>query len=129
MAKVYYNDREHLVIQMNIQEATEIGFGIPVTGLNNICLCGSCNKELKPEDIYYVCGINEVLCKDCIEDYVKNMNHYVDDDSLEYEIRHFNQYATELGIKERAVMSANGKAIICDIKDINDISKITMLVK
>ena len=114
MAKVYRNKREHLIIQMNAHEATELYFGIPVTGLNNMCLCGTCNCECKPKDIYYVCGINEVLCKECVEDYVENMNHYVDDDSLTYELRHFNNVAEKLNMNERAAITPNGKTIIYD---------------
>lgn len=114
MAKVYHNKREHLVIQMNAKEATELNFGIPVVGLNNVCLCGTCNCECKPKDIYYVCGINEVLCKDCVEDYVANMNHYVDDDSLTYELKHFNNVAEKLNMPERAALTPNGKIMIYD---------------
>lgn len=114
MAKVYNNQREFLIIQINAHEATELNFGIPVTGLNNVCLCETCNNECKPEDIYYVAGINEVMCKDCVEDYVKNMNHYIDDDSLNYEINHFNVIADKLDMKERACKTPNGKLVIYD---------------
>lgn len=121
MAKIYTNNRGFLVIQMSSTEATKCRFGIEVTGLNNICLCGTCNAECKPEDIYYVCGINEVLCKDCIDDYVDNMNHYVDDASLEYEVRHFNTVAEWLDMPERAAITPDGKAIIIDKKEINKV--------
>lgn len=121
MAKLYTNKKQHLIIKMNAHEATELNFGIPVTGLNNICLCGSCNQECKPEDIYYIAGINEVMCGDCIEDFVDNMNHYVDDDSLKYEISHFNHVATKLNMEERAVLTPNGKLIICNKTDIDEL--------
>ena len=111
MAKVYLNDRKHLVIQMNSAEATKCNFGIQQVGINNICLCGTCNCECKPKEIYYVCGINEVLCKDCVEDFVKNMNHYTDPSSTEYEVRHFNYYAEILNMKEKAVIKPNGEVV------------------
>lgn len=111
MAKIYLNDRKHLIIQMNSSEATKCNFGIPVTGINNICLCGTCNTECTPEDIYYVCGINEVLCKDCVEDYAKNMNHYTDSNSIQYEVRHFNTIAEILNMKEKAVIKPNGEVV------------------
>lgn len=114
MAKIYYNENKHLVIQMNAAEATELDFGIPITGLLNLCLCGSCNKECKHDEIYYVCGINEVMCKDCVEDYVKNMNHYVDEDSLKYEIAHFNNVSSKLNMKEIATVTPDAKIIIYD---------------
>ena len=121
MAKVYNNKREHLVIILDAKEATELNFGIPIVGLNNMCLCGTCNKECKPQDIYYICGINEVLCKDCAEDYCENMNHYVDDDSLKYEINHFNYVAAKLNMKERAGITPNGKVVIYDKEHVMDI--------
>lgn len=121
MAKIYKNNREHLVIQLNAKEATKLNFGIPIVGLNNMCLCGTCNAECKPEDIYYVCGINEVLCKDCVEDYVDNMNHYVDDNSLKYEVSHFNAVSDKLNMDERAALTPNGKCIIYNRQDIDNI--------
>lgn len=112
MAKVYYNNQQHLVIQMNVNEATELNFGIPITGLQNLCICGTCNNECKPEKIYYVAGINEIMCGDCIVDFCKNMNHYTDDNSLDYEQAHFNKIAEKLNMKERAVRTSDGKLII-----------------
>ncbi len=117
MAKVYFNDREHLVIKINSKEATKLNFGIPVTGLLNVCLCGTCNNECSSDDIYYIAGINEVMCDKCIDDYVKNMNHYTDEDSLTYEIRHFNYVAEKLDMKERAMITPNGKVVIYDNKN------------
>lgn len=109
MAKIYNNPRNFLVIQINANEATDVNIGIEIPGLNNMCLCGTCNNECKPEDIYYIAGINEVMCKDCCDDYCKNMNHYIDDDSLRYEVRHFNFYAEKLGMKTRVKVNADSK--------------------
>lgn len=117
MAKVYYNKREHLVIQMNAHEATELNFGIPIVGLNNMCLCGTCNNECKPEDIYYIAALNEVMCKDCIEDFVENSNHYVDTDSLLYESKHFNNVAEKLKMQERVAITPNGKCVLYQVTD------------
>lgn len=120
MAKVYHNEREHLVIQMNASEATECNFGIEIPGINNLCICDACNAECKPSEIYYIAGINEVMCGDCIEDYVKNMNHYVDDDSLTYEVRHFNKVAETLNMNERAAVTPNGKCVIYDASKVKE---------
>lgn len=109
MAKIYKNDKNFLIIQMNSEEATKIGFGFEITGLLNMCVCGTCNHECKDYHIYYIAGINEVQCDNCITDYVKNMNHYIDDDSLIYEVRHFNYYAEKLGMKERVKITPNSK--------------------
>lgn len=116
MAKVYYNKREHLVIRMNVREATKLDFGFKILGINNLCICGTCNNECKPNDIYYIAGINEVMCQDCIDDYCNNMNHYVDNDSLIYESNHFNRIAEKLGMNERAALTADGKCVIYNSK-------------
>ena len=115
MAKVYTNDKNFLVIEMNGAEASELGFGMEVTGCLNSIVCGTCNASIEHKDIFYVAGINEVLCEDCIEDYTKNMSHYTDIDSLKYEINHFNIIAQKLGMSERANFSPDNKIIISSI--------------
>lgn len=121
MASIYKNDKKFLIIQMTGKEATEVGFGISVTGLLNSIVCGTCNTSIEHKDIYYVCALNEVMCLDCLEDWIKNMNHYIDDDSLEYEIRHFNCYSKLLNMDERVALTLDGKCIICNKNDINEI--------
>lgn len=120
MAKIYHNKREHLVIILDSREATKLNFGIPITGLNNMCLCGTCNNECGATEIYYICGLNEVMCKDCAEDYCENMNHYVDDSSLQYEINHFNAVSDKLNMKEKAALTPNGKVVIYNKQDIDN---------
>ena len=112
MAKVYKNDKNFLIIEMNGTEASGLGFGIEVTGCLNVIVCGSCNTSIEHKKIFYVACINEVLCEDCITDYVKNMSHYTDDDSLKYEINHFNIIAEKLGMSEKASFTADNKIII-----------------
>lgn len=112
MAKVYKNDKNFLIIEMNGGEASNLGFGQEVIACLNVILCGSCNISIEHENIFYVAGINEVLCKDCVEDYIKNMNHYIDDDSIKYEINHFNIIAQKLGMSEKAAKTPGGKIII-----------------
>ena len=56
--------------------------------------------------------INEVLCEDCLNDYIKNMSHYTDDDSLRYEINHFNIIAQKLGMSEKATFTVDNKIVI-----------------
>lgn len=107
MATLYKNDKNFLIIKMNGTEASNLGFGIEVTGCLNSIICGTCNASIEHKDIYYLAGINEVLCEDCLTDYIKNMNHYTDDDSLRYEINHFNVIANKLGMKEKAIKTDN----------------------
>jgi hypothetical protein len=112
MAKVYTNDKNFLIIEMNGAEASGLGFGVEIPGCLNAIICGGCNSQIEHKDIYYIAGINEVMCKDCVEDYVKNMSHYTDIDSLKYEINHFNIIAQKLGMSETANFSPDNKIII-----------------
>ena len=115
MAKVYKNDKDFLIIEMNGREASNINFGIETTGGLNIILCGSCNSQIEHKTIYYIAGINEIMCKDCVDDYIKNMNHYTDVDSLKYEINHFNFVAQKLDMSEKADFTPDNKIIISSI--------------
>ena len=112
MAKIYTNDSNFLVIEMNGTEASELGFGIKISGSLNTIVCGSCNSQIENNFIYYIASINEVMCKDCADDYIKNMSHYTDIDSLKYEISHFNIIAQKLGMSEKAGFSPDNKIII-----------------
>ena len=112
MAKVYKNDKNFLIIEMDGSEASELGFGIEIPGYLNMIVCGGCNSEIEHKDIYYIAGINEVMCKDCTDDYVKNMSHYTDNDSLKYEINHFNIIAQKLGMSEKATFTVDNKIVI-----------------
>ena len=112
MAKLYKNDKNFLIIEMDGTEASGLGFGVEVTGCLNVIVCGTCNTSIEHKKIFYVACINEVLCEDCIEDYTKNMSHYTDDDSLKYEINHFNIIAEKLGMSEKAVLTIDKKIVI-----------------
>ena len=112
MAKLYTNDKNFLVIEMNGAEASNLGFGVEIPGCLNAIVCGGCNSQIEHKEIYYIASINEVMCKDCAEDYVKNMNHYIDDDSLKYEINHFNIIAQKLGMSEKAAFTPDSKIVV-----------------
>ena len=115
MAKLYKNDKNFLIIQMTGAEASSLGFGMEVTGCLNSIVCGTCNSSIEHRNIYYLAGINEVLCEECLNDYLKNMSHYIDDDSLKYEINHFNIIAQKLGISEKAAFTPGGNIITIKI--------------
>ena len=95
MAKLYTNDKNFLVIKMNGAEASGLGFGIEIPGCLNAIICGGCNSQIEHKEIYYIAGINEVMCKDCAEDYVKNMSHYTDIDSLTSKAKNANELLEE----------------------------------
>ena len=116
MAKIYNNPKEHLVIIINTEEATKLGFGIPQFG-GNICICGTCNSITDDNEIYYFASLNEVMCAKCAQTYCNNINHYLDSNSVQYEIRHFNHVAAALNMKERAGTSPGGKIVIYNVED------------
>ena len=112
MAKVYKNDKNFLIIEMTGEEASSLDFGIKIPGCLNTILCGGCNENIEDEKICYIAGINEVMCEECTADYIKNMSHYTDDDSLKYEISHFNIIAQKLGMSEIASFTTDKKIVI-----------------
>lgn len=122
MAKVYKNDKNFLVIQMNGEEASGIDFGYHIPGQLNEILCASCNKEIQQEEIFYVACINDVMCQDCVEDAVKNMTHYTDAPDLQYEIRHFNVIAEKLNINLKATYTPKGTIVLIDKESGDEIS-------
>ena len=119
MAEFVKNNKNFLIIKLNDEEANKLHFGIfnSDNPNNNIIICGSCNVICNNSDIYYIAAINEILCEDCMEDFVKNMNHYIDDISLKYEIKHFNHYANILNLNIKAETTPEGKLVlICEDK-------------
>ena len=111
MAEVIKNDKNFLIIKINDKEANKLNFGIFKGIDDNICVCGSCNV-ICYDNMYYIAAINEILCEDCMNDFIKNMSHYTDENSLKYEIKHFNHYANLLDIDTIAGTTADGKLIL-----------------
>ena len=110
MAELKIADNDCLYIKLDIKEATKIGFGFQtldslITGCN-ICVCGSCNGEIRTH-MYYVCCINEVLCEDCFNDYVKSMAHYTNPTDIKYEIQHAQYYCDKLGLNVNIKLDKN----------------------
>jgi hypothetical protein len=111
MAKLYNNDKNFLIIEINREEATSLGFGLHTEKTLNECICGGCNNIID-DMMYYIAAINEVMCKDCCDDYIKTMNHYGDKDSIEYEVNHFNYFSGKLNMSETATISGKNKIVI-----------------
>ena len=63
------------------------------------------------------------MCGECIDDYCKNMVHYTDEDSLLYEVRHFNFIAEKLEMSERATITPNNKLVIYNKTQVEDCVK------
>ena len=120
MAEIIKNNKNFLIIKLNNEEATKLNFGIFRKDGDNIIICGSCNVICDESELYYIAGINEVLCKDCMEDFVKNMNHYTDNNSLNYEIKHFNYIANILNIDTKAGTTPEGKLVLFSKDEIKE---------
>lgn len=120
MAKVIKNDKNFLIIKINEEEANKLNFGIFKETNYSICVCGSCNIICDYDNIYYIAAINEILCEDCMNDFVKNMSHYTDENSLKYEVKHFNHCANLLDIDAIAGVTVDGKLIVTPKSSIAD---------
>ena len=103
MAKRYDNDKNFLIIEMSVEEASNIcGFGIDFvdneTGLvfDHILNCDTCANRIT-DNVYYVAAINHALCKDCCDDFIKGYDKHPEDTS--YEKRHYNYYAKEFNLE------------------------------
>ena len=114
MAEFVKNNKNFLIIKLNDEEANKLHFGIinNDTPNNNIFICGSCNVICNDSNMYYIAAINEILCEACMTDFVKNMNHYMDSNSLKYEIKHFNHYANILNLNVKAEITPEGKLVL-----------------
>ena len=112
MAEIVKNDKNFLIIKINDEEANKLNFGIFQNDNDNLFLCGSCNVICNGSAMYYVAAIKDILCEDCMDDFVKNMNHYTDYNSLRYEIKHLNHYANILNIDTKAGLTPDGKLVL-----------------
>lgn len=108
MAK-YINKNNYLIIKLLPTKATKLNFGVKTDSEYNMIICDNCNNICTGDEIYYVPILNRILCEECLDDIAKNMEKVDDFDSIDYEIKHFNYYAKELNLKERAMMTPNGK--------------------
>ena len=91
MARKYKNSKDIAVIEMTLDEASNIGFG-PI--------CDHCNDvSLDKNSIrYYIPVLNKLFCKECYKEWINNptTKHYEED--IHYEKLHFNYYAERLNI-------------------------------
>lgn len=91
MARIVENNKGFKVIVINNIEASQLEFGSPI----QVCLCTFCNNIIKDE-IYYIPMLNDCMCKDCYNEWLKNAVYYKED--AEFEERYFNYYAKQLGL-------------------------------
>ena len=87
MAKVINNDKEFKIISLSTEDAASLGFGIDGSGA---CICMRCGKGCLSGDIYYIAVLNDTMCKNCYEKWVKSAKRYTED--IPIENRNFNYY-------------------------------------
>lgn len=110
MAKIVNNDKGFKVISLSTEDAASIGFGLYSSG---ICVCMHCGRCIISSpltdvpsasaveievigDIYYIAVLNDTMCKDCYESWLKRAEYYPEDKAIED--RNFNHYIKELGL-------------------------------
>ena len=87
MAKIVNNDKGFKVISLSTEDAASLGFGIDGSGT---CICMHCNKGCLSGDIYYIAVLNDTMCKNCYERWIKSATRYAED--IPIENRNFNHY-------------------------------------
>ena len=87
MAKVINNNKEFKVISLSTEDAASLGFGIDGSGA---CICMSCGKRCLSGDIYYIAVLNDTMCKNCYEKWVRSAKRYTED--IPIENKNFNYY-------------------------------------
>lgn len=67
MARIVDNDDGYKTIAVTFEEAQKLGLGY-VDG----CVCIQCNKVMDEyEETYYICMLNNTMCKECAEKYLE----------------------------------------------------------
>jgi hypothetical protein len=106
MATIVNNDKNFLIVRVTSDSKDYVEY------------CESCNS--KSDSLYYISCLNSFLCEDCMNDFVKCMNHYTDYNSLIYEIKHFNHYANILNIDTKAGLTPDGKLVLFSKNEIKN---------
>ena len=91
MARKYENSKDIAIIELTLDEASNVGFG-PI--------CDKCNDILimSHKVVYYIPVLNKMFCKNCLEKWLNKdtTRHYSEDNH--YEKIHYNYYAEKLNI-------------------------------
>lgn len=93
MAKIVNNDKGFKVISLSTKDAASLGFGLYCSGA---CVCMHCNKVCVSGNIYYIAVLNDTMCKDCYEEWLKDAKRYSED--IPIEDRNFNYCKETLGL-------------------------------
>lgn len=81
------NEKGFLVIEMSLEEARKLGFGI-----QEGCICMHCNGIIE-EPIYYIAVLNDTMCKECFDKWYEQAINYPEDRIVEKRLfeRYFNK--------------------------------------
>ena len=88
---------------MDCLEASMIcNFGIDKGTLAKVIHCDNCNIEVDPfEDVFYFAVLNRLMCKECCDDIINNLDRH--DEDIDYEVAHYNKYAEKLGVEKEDI--------------------------
>ena len=91
MARKYENSKNIAIIEMDLKEALDIGFGPICDNCNDVFMNNGSNR-------YYIASMNKLFCKECVDEWLARptTRHYEGDNH--YEKVHYNYYAEKLNI-------------------------------
>lgn len=98
MAKRYVNDKGFLILELTKADCQKVGFGNVCDGtcaVKNNCIPRVFTDE---EPRYYIACINSLMCKNCLDAFLATQPYYDDDDSLDYEDKHYTPIAQKFGL-------------------------------
>lgn len=93
MAKIVNNDKGFKVISLSTEDAASLSFGVNGSG---DCVCMRCSKYCLSGDIYYIAVLNDTMCKDCYEKWLRGAKGC--SGVIPIEDRNFNYYKEILGL-------------------------------
>ena len=97
MAKIIENRQKHLVIQISKKEA--VGLGYETVAIDKgYLICAVCGQVIDLDDIYYVASINDILCKECLEEFLEKAEYKTDRLSILKEREYYNSMMKKLNV-------------------------------
>lgn len=86
MARIVENSKGFKVIELTKEEGKKVGWG---------SVCCNCNSTIEG-NMFYICGLNDVMDKKCFEQWLRNAKFYPED--VYYETRLFECARKQLGL-------------------------------
>lgn len=81
-----FTNTGNIIMDMTIEECMAVGFGFVSEG-KYVMLCLMCNNDcntlMHENCIHYIPVLNDVLCDDCLKDFMDN-NNYAEDADYQY---------------------------------------------